>query len=194
MPPTNVWVPRTVWTGILELETGQVRSVPNALHSVAWTTNPDIDPSDVAHLTWGAEGNFVSAVHLTTEAYFSETYGGYLNGYADYLCVTMGGTKACLSYRYPNTDTFSITFPTLTPPKPFCRLSVDISYLQWTHIEMTLSNDGVLTLSANGATMTCSSGVAISSGTSSVQIGAESISPNYWGDIRLDNLVTYVRR
>ena len=59
---------------------------------------------------------------------------------------------------------------------------------------MTLSNDGVLTLNVNGATETCSSWFAISSGASSVQIGAESISPGNWGDVRLDNLVAYVRR
>jgi hypothetical protein len=195
MPSTNIWMPTVKGeSGTLELVTDQVRSVPNSLHSVAWTTNPELFPSDVAHLTWRASGNLISAVTLATDAYFTETYGGYPNGYNDYLCVTMGGTKACLSYRYPNRDIFAITFPTLSSPVPVCDVTVLIEYLKWSHVEMTLSNTGVVTLSVNGAPMTCSSGVAISSGASSVQIGAESISPNNWGDIRVDNVITYVRR
>jgi hypothetical protein len=195
MPPASVWVPNVKETGILELQTDQVRSVPNSLHSVAWTGNPDLFPPDIAHLTWDASGNLISAVTLATDAYFTETYGGYPNGYDDYLCVTMGGTKACLSYRWPlSSSIFAITFPTVGPPMPFCDISLNLFYQQWTHVEMTLSNSGVLTLSVDGATMTCSSGVAVSSGTSSVQIGAESISPGNWGEIRLDNLVAYVRR
>jgi hypothetical protein len=62
------------------------------------------------------------------------------------------------------------------------------------HIEMKLLSNGDLIFSANGATTTCSSGVAVSSGASSVQIGAESIGPGHWGEVRLDNVTTYVRR
>jgi hypothetical protein len=193
MPPASVWVPNIKETGELGLLTDQVRSVPNSLHSVAWFPPQDPYPQDIAHLTWAASGNLISAVSLASDAYFTETYGGYPNGYVDYMCVTMGGTKACLSYRYPGTSTFSITFPTLAPPKPFCEVN-SISYQQWMRIEMTLSTAGVLTLSTDGVTTTCSSSVPISSGASSVQIGAESISPGNWGDLRLDNLVAHVRR
>lgn len=194
MPPANTWVPNVKETGVLELVTDQVRSTPNSLHSIAWATPPEVFAPDIAHLTWTSSGNLISSVNLATDAYFRETYGGYANGYVDYLCVTLGGTKACLSYRYPDSDTFSVTFPTLPPPKPFCDFSYKIDYQQWTHIEMSLSNNGVLTINADGTVMACPSGVTVSSGVSSVQIGAESIEPRNWGEVRLDNVVAYIRR
>jgi hypothetical protein len=123
MPPANVWVPNIKETGTLELRTDQVRSVPNSLHSVVWAGPEDQTLEDVAHLTWSASGNLISSVNIATDAYFTETYLGFQNGYDDYLCVTMGGTKACLSYRYRGTDEFSITFPSLPPQDLFATLA-----------------------------------------------------------------------
>lgn len=148
---------------------------------------------DIAHLTWNASGGLASAVTVVTDAYIRETYGGHPNGYVDFQCVTMGTTKACLSYRYPFGDIFSITFPKTGPSVPFCDVSLIITYQQWSRFELTLSNTGIATLNVNGTSVTCSSGAAISSGASNVQIGAESIGGN-WGEIHLDNLIAYVRR
>jgi hypothetical protein len=193
MPPSNVWTPTVRETGVLELVTDQVRSVPNSLHSVVWAGAAGSVLQDIAYLTWSASGGIVSAVTVETDAYIKETYGGHPNGYVDFQCVTLGGTKACLSYRYPYGDIFSITFPKTGPAVPFCDVSPLISYQQWSRFELTLSNAGIATLNVNGTSVTCSTGAEISSGASSVQIGAESISGN-WGEIDLDNLIAYVRR
>jgi hypothetical protein len=193
MPPAGIWVPRVEQTGVLELVIDQVRSVPNSLRSVIWAPNPELPP-DIAHLTWSESGNLVSSVSLATDAYFRETYVGYPNGYADLMCVTIGGTKACLSYRYPNADVFAITFPGTGPSVPFCSVTAMVFWNQWNRIELTLANTGVATLNMSGTIMTCASGSAISSGATSVQIGAESVSPGYSAEVRLDNLISYIRR
>jgi hypothetical protein len=111
------------------------------------------------------------------------------------LCITIGSTKACLSYRHgPGGVPFTITFPSLLPPRPFCDVNFTIPFNQWVHVEMNLSDDGVVAVSSGGSSMICASGVAISSGATTFQIGAENIVPGHWGDVYLDNFTAVVRR
>jgi hypothetical protein len=187
MPSANVWVPNVQGGGLLELTTGQVRSVPNALRAAVWYG------VDAADLRWQSSGSLISSVTASTEAYFLETYGG--GGHVDHLCVTIGGTKACLTYRYGELGTpFTITFPSLLPPRPFCEVNFSIDYSKWVRLELTLSNDGVATVSANGSSMTCASGTSLSSGAAAVQVGAECIDEGDWADIHVDNFTAFVRR
>ena len=193
MPSSGVWVPEIRESGILQLVSDQVSSVPNSLRAFVGAYQNDLPP-DLAHLTWRTTGNLISAVTVTSDVLVTETFGNFPNGYVDYLCVTLGGTKGCLSYRYPGTDAFAITFPETGPPVPFCNVNLVLPYQHWLRLELTLSNNGDVTLSMNGSAMTCSSGATVSSGASSVQVGAASVSPGGWGDIRLDNLGAYLRR
>jgi hypothetical protein len=58
-----------------------------------------------------------------------------------------------------------------------------------------LTKDGVFTIGIDGVTSTCATNATINSGTASVQLGAKGTPGEpQWGNIRYDNVVTYVER
>jgi hypothetical protein len=205
MPPSNVWVPTVQGGGILELVTDQVQSVPNALHARSVLTD-STDPlalEPVGQLLWSASGGLSAALSITADIYPLQLHGGEKSR-ADYLCLKIGAVKACLSYDEPRSDLapMSLTIPEGTSGPgvayPFCPVedpALDLPVAQWTRIFLRLTNMGVLSLSKGNATMSCSANMTLSSGATSVQIGAHGVKPSTnYGDVHLDNVVTYVER
>jgi len=197
MPPSNVWPPVNQGQGILALQVDQVRSVPYSLSAFV----SENQPLNIAKIAWNASGGFVSSVTVVTDFYPIEPHG-FGEGYVDNLCLTIGGLKGCLSYALAglsSADRFALTIPMGAPGPgigfPVCEVTPPFTFREWARIQLTLTKSGTLSLSVNGSTTTCTaSDVMVGSGTTRVQVGAESVGLGHFGDVRFDNLVAYIKR
>jgi hypothetical protein len=201
MPPTNVWVPTVTGFGTLSLAIDDIKSVPNSLYANTPGVNTG-EPANEAYAVWTAQGNFVSAVTLSLDAIPRQTHGAS-GGPVEYMCLSMGVIRGCIVYTLwapTGVFTWALTFSNPNaPPSPstpwYCEIAAVLDFNEWNHVDLKLTKDGVFTVGIDGVTSTCATNATINSGTTSVQLGAKGTPGEpQWGNIRYDNVVTYVQR
>jgi hypothetical protein len=196
--PTNSWVLTQAGGPILEVVTDQVKSAPYALH-IFQSLNNEMEEGR-AQLVWSAVGGFVSSVVLDADIFHRDTEGGGGDGKPDYMCVSIGALKACLTYRYSLSAKFSITVPSgasgpIGTGIPNWDVTGAIASQTWTHVQLQMSNGGNITFVVDGASQTFSTGVTVNSGATAVQLGGRLSVPGLdWGNVTLDNVAAFVRR